>query len=139
MFFFLPLHSDTVEAQTEISRLQEELDGQREECYGHLKVMQQLKVRVGALYCFNRPVLPVWSGVFFFFKLLFKAKTSSPPESTMKLQLQLQQRKKTGSPPDLRGLQLELSQARRDLAKTRLELEEEKMRKNQPQPQESML
>ena len=39
-------NSDAVEAQAEISRLQEELDDQREECYGHLKVMQQLKVPI---------------------------------------------------------------------------------------------
>ncbi len=51
MFFIIQVNivnlicfSDVVEAQGEISRLQQELDNQRRECYGHLKAMQQLKV-----------------------------------------------------------------------------------------------
>ncbi len=42
------ISSASVDAHCQISRLHSELDGQRRECYGHLKVMQQLRANTSS-------------------------------------------------------------------------------------------
>ena len=71
--------SASVDAHCQISRLHSELDGQRRECYGHLKVMQQLR-----------------------------ANTSSPPPPIPAPVPDPKKNKNKGM-EDVRGLQLELS------------------------------
>ena len=73
------ISSASVDAHCQISRLHSELDGQRRECYGRLKVMQQLR-----------------------------ANTSSPPPP-IPAPVPDSKKSKNKEKEDFRGLQLELS------------------------------